>query len=213
MSKGEHVQRRAVSRNGAEGFRRHVHKGPWDSLGHGLGQLAGWNVRYSGVAQVGYFGRHGCIQKDVPGREVPVDHGRSAIVQMRQSSGHVLKDGQLYGERDVGCVLQKVVQASLQSFHHQHGEARVWKETEAEEQYNIGMPHGGEEATLVVVLGHHVLGALVPGIDEGVVELLSRADQSVHFQLLHGPVGASAQLPTGRPHVGEDERVKLRSGL
>ena len=75
------------------------------------------------------------------------------------------------------------------------------------------MPHGGEEATLVVVLGHHALGALVPGVDEGVVELLSRADQSVHFQLLHGPVGASAQLPTGRPHVGEDERVKLRSGL
>ena len=109
MSEGEHVQRRAVSRSGAEGFRRHVHKGPWDSLGHGLGQLARGNVRYSGVAQVGYLGRHGCIQEDIPGREVPVDHGRTAIVQMCQSSGHVLKDGQLCGEGDVGCVLQKVV--------------------------------------------------------------------------------------------------------
>ena len=213
MSKGEHVQRRAVSRSGAEGFRRHVHKGPWDSLGHCLGQLASGNVRYSGVAKVGYFGRHRCIQEDVSGREIPVDHGRTAVVQMRQSSGHVLKDGQLCGEGDVGCVLQKVIQASLQPLHHQHGEARVWKETKAEELYDIGMPRGGEEATLVVVLGHHALSALVPGVDEDVIEFLPCADQSVHFQLLHGPVGASAQLPTGRPYVGENERVKLRSGL
>ena len=142
-----------------------------------------------------------------------MDHGRTAIVQMRQSSGHVLKDGQLCGKGDVGYVLQKVVQASLQPLHHQHGEARVGKKTEAEELYNIGVPHGGEEATLVVVLGHHAMGTLVPGVDEGVVELLSRADKSVHFQLPHGPVGASAQLPSGRLHVGEEERVKLRSGL
>ena len=101
----------------------------------------------------------------------------------------------------------------MQPLHHQHGEARAWKVTKAQELYDIGMPHGGEEATLVVVLGHHALGALVPGVDEGVVEFLPCADQSVHFQLLHGPVGAFAQLPTGRPHVGEDERVKLRSGL
>ena len=147
------------------------------------------------------------------GREVAVDHRRTAIVQMCQSSGHVLKDGHLCGEGYVGRVLQKVVQPSLQPFHHQHREARVGKETEAEELHNIGVPHGGEEATLVVVLGHHALDSLVCGIDEDVVEFLSRADQSVHFQLLHRRVGASAQLPTGRPHVGEDERVKLRSGL
>ena len=211
MSEGEHVERRAISRSGAAGLRRHVHKGSWDPLGHGLGQLARGDVRYSRVAQVGYLGRHGCIQEDVSGREIPVDHGRTVIVQMCQSSGHVLKDGHLCGEGDVGCVLQKVVQASKQPFHHQHREARVGKETEAKELHNIGVPHGGEEAALVVVLGHYALGSLVPGVY--VVEFLSRADQSVHLQLLHSPVGASAQLPTCRPHVGEDERLKLGSDL
>ena len=131
MSEGEHVEGRAVSRGGAEGLRRHVHKGTWDPLGHGLGQLARGNVRYSGVAQVGYLGRHGCVQEDISGGEVPVDHGRTAIVQVCQSFGHVLKDGHLCGEGNVGCVLQKIVQASLQPFHHQHREARVGKETKA----------------------------------------------------------------------------------
>ena len=76
-----------------------------------------------------------------------------------------------------------------------------------------GVPRGmrvaevGEEPTFVVVLVHHALSALVLGVDEGVVEFLPRADQSVHFQLLHSPVGAPSQLPTGRPHVGVDERA------
>ena len=51
-----------------------------------------------------------------------MDHGRTAVVQMRQSSGHVLKDGYFCREADVGCVLQKVVQASLQPLHHQYGD-------------------------------------------------------------------------------------------
>ena len=212
MSEGEHVEGRAVSRTGVEGLRRHVYKGPW-SLGHGLGQLAGGNVRYSGVAQVGYLGCHGRIEEDVFGRKIPVDHGRTTIVQMNQPSGHVLKYGHLCGKGNVGCALQKVVKAAMQSFHHQHGETRVGKEADPKELYDIWVSHGGEEAALVVVLGHHALGALVLGVDEGVVDRLPRADQSVHFQLLHGPIGTSAQLPTDRPHVGEDERVKLRSGL
>ena len=68
----------------------------------------------------------------------------------------------------------------------------------------------GEEAALAVVPVHHALGAQVVGVDEGVVDFLSRAHQSVHFQLFHDPVGTSAQLSAGRRHVGQEERAKLR---
>ena len=46
-----------------------------------------------------------------------MDRERKAIVQICQSSGHVLKDGHFCGEGDVGCVLQNPVQAKLQSFN------------------------------------------------------------------------------------------------
>ena len=45
-----------------------------------------------------------------------MDHERTAIVQICQSSGHVMKDGYFCGEGDVGCVLQNPVQAKLLSF-------------------------------------------------------------------------------------------------
>ena len=45
-----------------------------------------------------------------------MDHERTAIVQICQSSGHVVKDGHFCAEGDVGCVLQYSVQAKLQSF-------------------------------------------------------------------------------------------------
>ena len=142
-----------------------------------------------------------------------MDDRWTAMVQIYQTSGHVLKDGHLCGEGDVGCVLQKLVQAVLQSLHHQHREPGVGEETDAQELDDVRVAEVGEEPTFVVVLVHHALGVLVLGVDEGVVEFLPRTDQSVDLQLLHSPVGASAQLPTGRPDVRDDERTKLRSAL
>ena len=51
-----------------------------------------------------------------------MDDRWTAMVQIYQTSGHVLKDRDLCGEGDVGCVLQKLVQAALQSLHHQRRE-------------------------------------------------------------------------------------------
>ena len=127
--------------------------------------------------------------------QVHVDHERTAIVQICQSSGQVLKDGHFCGEGDVGCVLQNTVQAKLQSFHHQHREARDGKEVVAKKQHNIRMSYGGDEAAHAVVLVHRAPDISVLRCDEDVVEFLSRADQSAHFQLLHSPVEASAQQP------------------
>ena len=135
-----------------------------------------------------------------------MDHERTAIVQICQSFDHVLKDGHFCADRDVGYVLQKSVQAKRQSFHHQHRVARDGKEVEAKKQHNIRMSHGGEEAAHAVVLVHRAPDISVLRCDEDVVEFLSRADQSAHFQLLHGPVENSAQQPTCRRHVVEDER-------
>ena len=60
---------------------------------------------------------------------------------------------------------------------------------------------------------HHALGAEILGIDEGIVEFLPRAHQPIHFKLLHNAVGASAQIPACRRHVGQEERAKLRRAL
>ena len=142
-----------------------------------------------------------------------MDDRWTAVVQMYQTSGHILKDGDLCGEGDVSCVLEKLVQTALQALHHQHREPGVGEETDAQELDDVRMAQVGEEPTFVVILVHQAMGALVLGVDEGVVEFLSCADQSVDFQLFYSLVGASAQLPTGRPRVGDNERAKLRSAL
>ena len=142
-----------------------------------------------------------------------MDDGWTVAMQIHQTPGHVLEDGQLGVKGDVGRALQKLVQATLQSLHHQHGQLRVRQEADAQELYHVRVAELGEEAALAVVPVHHVLGAQVLGLDEGVVEFLTRAHQPVHFQLLHNAVGASAQLPACRCHVRQEEWAKLRRAL
>ena len=142
-----------------------------------------------------------------------MDDDWTVVVQVHQTPGHVLEDGQLGGEGDVGRALQKLVQAALQSLHHQNGQLRVRQEADAQELHDVRMAELGEEAALAVVPVHHALGAQVLRLDKGVVEFLTRAHQPVHFQLLHNAVGASAQLPACRRHVGQEERAKLRGAL
>ena len=213
VSEGEHVQTWAVLVLLVRDLGWHVDKGPRYALGHGPGQLVWWDVHHSGVAQVSNLGCHGGVEEDVAGSQVPVDDGWTVVVQVHQTPGHVLEDGQLGGEGDVGRAFQKLVQAALQSLHHQHGQLRVGQEADAQELHHVRVAELGEEAALAVVPVHHALGAQVLGLDEGVVELLSRAHQPVHFQLLHNAVGASAQLPACRRHVVQEERAKLRRAL
>ena len=142
-----------------------------------------------------------------------MDDGWTVVVQVHQTLGHIFEDRELGGEGNVGRTLQKLVQASLQSLHHHHGQLRVGQEADAQELHHVRVAELGKEAALAIVLVHHALGAKVPGVDEGIVEFLARAHQPVHFQLLHNAVGASAQLPAGRRHIGQEERAKLRRVL
>ena len=121
----ENVQRGTISLCGAKCLWWHVDKGSWYALGHGLGQLTWTNGGYSGVTQVSNLCSHACIQEDIAGSQIPVDYSWTAVVHEHQTPGDVLEDGQLCGVRDVGCGLQKLVQTSLQSLHHQHGELGV----------------------------------------------------------------------------------------
>ena len=84
-------------------------------------------------------------------------------------------------ERDIGCALQKLVKTAVQSFHYQHREAGLGKEANAQELDDVWMAKIGEEAAFVVVFFHHLLGALVNRVDEGVEEFLSRADKAIFF--------------------------------
>ena len=213
MSEGEHVQTWAVLVLLVRDLGWHVDQGPRYALGHGPGKLVWSDVHHSGVAQVSNLGCHGGVEEDVAGSQVPVDDGWTVVVQVHQTPGHVLEDGQLGVEGDVGRDLQKLVQAALQSLHHQHGQLRVRQEADAQELHHVRVAELGEEAALAVVPVHHVLGVQVLGLDEGVVEFLASAHQPVHFQLLHNAVGASAQLPACRRHVGQEERAKLRCAL
>ena len=100
-------------------------------------------------------------------------HVQTSVI-LHQTSGHILKYGDLCGEGDVG------------------------EETGARDLGDVWVAE---------------LGALVLRVDESVMEFLPRVDQSADIQLLHSPVVASAQLPTGRPHVGDDVQTKLRRVL
>jgi len=72
----------------------------------------------------------------------------------------------------------------------------------------------GNELTFLVVHVHYELGLRIRlGVDEKVVRSLPCADQSVDFQLLHTPVGASAQLPTSHSDIGQDARAKFMKVL
>ena len=106
---------------GAKCLRWHVDQGSRYTLGHGLGQLTRTNGGYAGVPQVSNLGCHGSVEEDIAGSQVPVDHSWTAVVQEYQAPGNVLEDGQLRVKRDVGRGLQKLVKASLQSLHHEHG--------------------------------------------------------------------------------------------
>ena len=82
-------------------------------------------VAIRGISKVSNLCCHTCIKQDIAGSQVPVDHSGTAVVQEYQTPSNILEDGKLFGERDVGCGLQELIQASLQSFHHQHGELSV----------------------------------------------------------------------------------------
>ena len=105
-----------------------------------------------------------------------MDDRWTTMVQIYQTLGHVLKDGDLCAQGDVVCVLQKLIQVALQSLHHQHRKPGIGEETDTQELDDVRMAEVGEEPTFFVVLVHHALGALVLGVDEDVVKFLLCAD-------------------------------------
>ena len=165
MSEGKHVQTWAILVFLVRNLGWHVDRGPWYALGHGPGQLVWWDVHHSGVAQVRDLGCRGRVEEDIAGSQVPVDDGWTVAMQIHQTPGHVLEDGQLGVKGDVGRALQKLVQATLQSLHHQRGQLRVGQEADAQELHHVRVAELGEEAALAVVPVHHVLGSQVLGLD------------------------------------------------
>ena len=129
------------------------------------------------------------------GSQVSVDDRWCVVVQIHQTFGHILKNGDLRAEGDIGCALQKLAQAALQSLRDQHREPGVGEETDAQKLDDVRVAEVGEKTTYFVVPFHHALSALALEVDEGIVELLSCADQSVDFKL-RGPLGPSAQQST-----------------
>ena len=88
------------------------------------------------------------------------------MVQIHQTFGHILKNGDLRAERDIGCALQKLAQAALQSLRDQHREPGVGEETDAQKLDDVRVAEVGEKTTYFVVLFHHALSALALEVDD-----------------------------------------------
>ena len=68
---------------------------------------------------------------------------RVSLVEVEQSTGHILQDRALEGERKIGHVLQEVIQAGLQSLHDQQRKLSPWEEAEPKELCDVRVVEAG----------------------------------------------------------------------
>ena len=138
-----------------------------------------------------------------------MDHWWAAAVQVDQSLGHVCQNGSLQGKGNVRVVFQQVIKAGEKTFHDQHRQGGVGEETHPQKLDQVGVPQVRHQLTFLHVLASDVLGTKVALFDQGLVDLLPRAHDPAHLQLLHASVGADPELSTRGADVGDEESLQV----
>ena len=122
VTEREHVQHRTILGWDLESLWGHVNCSTRGTLRHGPSCLAGHEIDDARIAHISNLGLHRCVEQDVPRRKIAVNYGGVTAVEVPESPRHVLQDGALDVQRDVGRDLQQVVEAALKPLHHQHRE-------------------------------------------------------------------------------------------
>ena len=122
VTEREHVQHRTVLGGDLESLWGHVNYSTRGTLRHGPSCLAGHEIDDARIAHISNLGLHRCVEEDIPCRKIAVNYGGVTAVEVPQTPAHVLQDGALDVQRDVGKVLQQVVKAAQKPLHHQHRE-------------------------------------------------------------------------------------------
>ena len=91
VAKGEDVQGWSIVVSGTHGLWRHVHMCPWQ-LCERPSHLTRPCVDNAGVSHVRDLGHQRGGEEDISGSQVPVNDWRCPLVEVDQSTGHILQD-------------------------------------------------------------------------------------------------------------------------
>ena len=105
VAKGEDIKGWSIAVSFSQSFWWHVHKCPW-CLGECPGHLPWSYVDNTGVTHVCDLCDQRRSEEDILSSQVPVDDRRCPFVEIDQSTGHVLQDRVLEGEREARHVLK-----------------------------------------------------------------------------------------------------------
>ena len=198
-----------------QGLWGHVDGGSW-SLGHGGRSQSRHDA---GHAEVRYLGRHAGVQEDVSGGQVAVDDGRTVAVQEGEAAGHVVQDGALQAQGEVGLGrrrrlrIQHVVEAGQELLHDQRWHSRAGQEAHAQELDDVRVAEGAHQLTLSHELARRPLDPFrrrSSGVLEEVVYFFGGAHGSGYGHLLHAAIGTRPYRGSRGPSVGQQKRAQLR---
>ena len=101
-----------------------------------------------------------------------------SLVEVEQSTGHILQDRTLEGERKIGHVFYEVIQAGLQSLHDQQRKLSSWEEAEPKKLCDVWVVEAGHQLAFLLVLADHLRHSLIFDIQEKLVYSLASTDQA-----------------------------------
>ena len=123
-----------------------------------------------------------------------MDDGRVVCVHVQQTIGHVLQDGQLDGEGDVGARVQAVAEVHLQTLHDHRQVAQPLLVVHSNEMHNVRMAEFAQQHAFCseTPLSSDFLMLRQLIIQCEGVDVLSDAKNSVHSDTIRRPVRAGA---------------------